>query len=160
MISLSSSKKNSFWLLHMPWIVALFIIGPFLYLAMDRSNPWIRISGTLEPSIVEAGTETTATFRVTRFTRYCEGTVQREIIDSQKNIFPKLSRQTVGIWEPTEIPDVGTIATPPVIIPDLAAPGPAIYRVQTFFYCNWLQKVFQWPIIQVGPDIEFMITKK
>jgi hypothetical protein len=45
-----------------------------------------------------------------------------------------------------------------VTVPREAEPGRAIYRVTTFFTCNWLQRVLHWPIVQHGPDIPFTIV--
>jgi hypothetical protein len=52
----------------------------------------------------------------------------------------------------------GEFVTPSVLVPGEAELGPAIYRVTTFFTCNWLQRVLHWPIVQWGPDIPFTIV--
>ena len=91
--------------------------------------------------------------------RYCPGRVQREIIDSAKHLWPRLSGETIAVWR--AIPNGqgrGAFVTPSVHVPGEAEPGPAIYRVTTFFTCNWLQRVLHWPIVQQGPDIPFTIV--
>ncbi len=148
-------------------VAIIAALSPFIWMASDRSPPWIRVAGSLSPSAVNRGNMVQATF-IAKLPhdgqiepRYCPGNVQREIIDSGRNLWPKLTAQTVGVWKP--IPDdvehKGSFTTPPVLVPSTAEKGKAIYRVTTFFYCNWLQRVLNWPIVQTGPDIEFEIRE-
>lgn len=136
---------------------AMFVIGPIAWMAFDRNPPWWRLHGTVEPYRVHRGERITATYTASPLTRYCPGKVQREVIDVQRNLWPKLSASTVASWEQDHDAVTGTVITPGVIIPPSAAYGSAVYRVTTFWYCNPLQRWLDWPIVQVGPDLPFEI---
>ena len=138
-------------------------------MAFDREPPWIRIEGALDPPAVQRGHEVQAHFIAVlpqperTEPRYCPGRVQREIIDSAKHLWPRLSTETIAVWR--AIPNGqgrGELITPPALPPARVPPeaelGSAIYRVTTFFTCNWLQRVLHWPIVQQGPDIPFTIV--
>ena len=155
-----------FWLLNaVPLAIAAAVAAWLALMALDREPPWIRIAGTLDPPTVQRGYEVQAHFIAVlpqpeqTQPRHCPGRVQREIIDSAKHLWPRLSGETVAVWRP--IPNGqgrGEFVTPRVLVPREADPGPAIYRVTTFFTCNWLQRVMHWPIVQQGPDIPFTIV--
>jgi hypothetical protein len=154
-----------FWLLNaIPLAIAAAVAGWIALMAFDRAPPWIRIEGTLDPPAVQRGHEVQAHYIAVlpqpeqTEPRHCPGRVQREIIDSARHLWPRLSGETVAVWH--AIPNEqgrGEFVTPPVQVPSQAEPGPAIYRATTFFTCNWLQRVLHWPIIQQGPDIHFTI---
>ena len=155
-----------FWLLNaVPLAIAAAVAASLAWMAFDREPPWIRIEGALDPPAVQRGHEVQAHFIAVlpqpeqTEPRYCPGRVQREIIDSAKHLWPRLSGETIAVWR--AIPNGqgrGEFVTPGVLVPKEAEPGPAIYRVTTFFTCNWLQRVLHWPIVQQGPDIPFTIV--
>ena len=155
-----------FWLLNAaPLAIAAAVAASLAWMAFDREPPWIRIEGALDPPAVQRGHEVQAHFIAVlpqperTEPRYCPGRVQREIIDSAKHLWPRLSGETIAVWR--AIPNEqgrGEFVTPSVHVPGEAEPGPAIYRVTTFFTCNWLQRVLHWPIVQWGPDIPFTIV--
>lgn len=138
--------------------IAIAVVVAFVaYSMFDNVPPQVRLSGYITshqspdrfPRIGE-------TFDVhwtsTPHIRSCPGEVQIEII--QGNIIWPVMRRTVFN------PQTGaTEFTPaPWPIPEWAKPGPAIYRVTTFWRCNWFQRLFpNWAIIQSGPDIPFTI---
>jgi hypothetical protein len=140
---------------------AMVVVAPFVWWATDRTPPVWRVSGELDPPVVVKGESVRVRFRVLKRIRPdCPGRVQQEIVDSQNTIFSKLSRATgPARYEPDQWGDaryeilVGQL----VAIPEQASPGPATFRTVTFRYCNWLQTWLQWPIVQVGPNIRFMI---
>jgi hypothetical protein len=155
-----------FWSLNaVPLAIAAALAAWLALMAFDREPPWIRIGGTLDPPAVQRGHQVQAHFIAVlpqpeqTEPRYCPGRVQREIIDSAKHLWPRLSGETVAVWR--AIPNGqgrGEFVTPRVFVPNEAEPGPATYRVTTFFTCNWLQRVLHWPIVQQGPDIPFTIV--
>lgn len=89
----------------------------------------------------------------------CEGNTQRELIGAQKDLWPQLGRARAGLYHanPTD-PYNGTLTTPLLTIPDLIAPGQDVYHVTNFYYCNPLQRLLQWPIVSLSPDIKFTVT--
>jgi hypothetical protein len=143
---------------------ALLVVVPTTWMASDRTPPVWRVGGEMDPSTVVRGGETRVRFKVLRRTRQdCPGTVQQEIVDSQNTIFSKLARATgPSRYEPDPWGDKNyeILVGQKVTIPEQAAPGPAIFRTATFRYCNWLQHWFQWPIVQIGPDLKLMILDK
>jgi hypothetical protein len=154
-----------FWLFNaVPLAIAAAVAAWLVLMAFNREPPWIRIEGTLDPPAVQRGHQVQAHFIAVlpepeqHAPRYCPGRVQREIVDNARHVWPRLSGETVAVWR--AIPNGqgrGEFVTPSVRVPDEAEPGPAIYRVTTFFTCNWLQRVLHWPIIQQGPDLPFTV---
>lgn len=158
-----SEKTRSSWLgrryFFLPQIVALFILGPLAWLAFDRTPPLLLYDGAIEPNIVHRGQEgITVTWRATFSGRDCPGQSQRELVDSHRSIWPQLARARKGIFKP-DAPDsmIGTVVTPPLSIPEMV-PGPATYKVTQFYYCNWLQRILHWPIVQSSPYIRFEVA--
>lgn len=131
-------------------IISVGVFGPLLYMAVDRDPPWVRLSGTIEPA--RAGGDIVVTWKTTPLLRTCPGTLQIELI-SGKLIWPVLLRPvspTLRVGQTEYTPE------PWPVFRDVP-PGHTIYRVTSFWYCNKLQRFFDWPIVQVGPDISFVV---
>ena len=143
--------------------IGLFIVAPLAWWATDRTPPQVRLVGTLLPPIVVRGEAVRVRYTTTKRVRAdCPGVVQQEIVDSQNTIFSKFAR-AVGpaIFEPDpNNPNQDILIGHPVIIPEQVAPGQATFRTVTFRYCNWLQRILHWPIVQIGPDIHFEVIEK
>lgn len=148
----SRTKHNVFSLLF-----ALIVVGPISWFALDREPPQTRLYGTIASAIdptrfPRAGEEFVVTWETTPHIRDCSGLVQTEIIDNEHVIWPRLERKAFRSQLNT------TILIPPTwLLPSLVAPGPATYRVTTFWYCNWFQRWFDNPIVQIGPDVPFTV---
>jgi len=128
-------------------VVLTIIIG---WPIVDRRPPWVRLYGEIKPT--HAGGEFSVTWRTTPLREQCPGQLQIEI-QSGKIIWPVLRRQvsdTLFIGQTSYV-------TPPWPLALTVPPGKATYRVTSFWYCNWFQELFNWPVIQVGPDIEFEV---
>ena len=139
------------WVQHLTGaFIALFIVGPILYLALDREPPWVRLRGEVIEE-VHAGGTLQIKWYTTPLQRVCPGTLQVEII-SGRLIWPVLQR-------PVGANKLGTTEYTPAPWPVFSdiPPGPAIYRVSSFWYCNWLQELTGWSIVQVGPEIPFIV---
>jgi len=143
--------------------IALVLFAPIFWMALDRDNPVERLHGELLPQKVARGGFVAVKYWTKKRTRSdCAGAVQQEIVDSQNTIYQKLAR-AVGpaLWEnDPDNPNQEIFYGHQVSIPIQAAPGPAVFRTTTFRYCNWLHRVAQWPIVQIGPDLPFMITEE
>lgn len=131
-------------------IVSIGICGPFIYMAVDREPPWTRLSGTIEP--VSAGGYLTVHWKTTPLVKVCPGTLQVEII-SGNLIWPVLQRP---VSSSLRLGQVDYTPEPWPVFRDVP-PGETTYRVTSFWYCNWLQRFLDWPVIQVGPDIKFLV---
>lgn len=141
-----------------PPIVAL-IIGYFVWLAIDRTPPLILSDGIIAPHEVHRQQTVTVVWHAKFSGQDCPGATQRELIERKShNIWPKEVRQRKGVFIPDAAdPYHGTVVTPPLSIPDMS-PGKACYRVTQFYFCNWLQRVMNWPIVQVSPCIDFEVV--
>jgi hypothetical protein len=91
--------------------------------------------------------------------RDCPGNTSRELVDSHRNLFPFLTRARAGVFHPDANDSAhGYVTTPPLVIADAMAPGPAVYYVTVFYYCNWLQRLLDWPIVAKYPPIQFEVV--
>jgi hypothetical protein len=161
-VTMMSKKPTTFLMRHylfLPQIVAIFF-GYLTWLAMDRTPPLILFDGKVTPAIVRKGQEGVKVVWDADFAgRDCPGYSQRELVDSGHHLWPELRRARAGIFKADpDHPLTGKVVTPPLIIPNLL-PGPARYRVTQFYYCNWLQRLLEWPIIQTSPFIKFEVVK-
>ncbi len=143
-----------------PQIVALLIL-PFAWMALDRTPPLILHDGTITPAIVRPGQSGIQVEWRAKFSgRDCEGLSQREVVDARLNLWPQLARARKGNFIADEgNPNEGAVKTPALAIPEQISAGPATYRVTQFYYCNWLQKKLDWPIVQTSPPIRFEVVK-
>lgn len=156
-----------FW----PELLAVLVIGPIGYMAMDRTAPQVRERGfIIAHDVPGCATEQDAEdqrcwpriggfFDVhwisTPHVRDCPGVVQVEVMQGNV-IWPVMKR---GVFNPP----VGSIAVDPDPwpVPDYIRPGKAVYRVSTFWQCNLLQRVLpNFSIYQVGPDLEFHVLPR
>jgi hypothetical protein len=130
--------------------LALLVVGPPAWVASDREPPWVRLHGTIEPT--HAGGKLIAHWHTTPLKRACPGTLQIEII-SGRLIWPVLQRPVND-----QLVVGQTDYTPPAwpLSRDVP-PGPAMYRVTSFWTCNWLQNYLDWPVVQVGPELPFIV---
>ena len=142
-----------------PQIVAVLIVGPLVWMAMDRTPPLILSNGIIAPHEVHRQQTVSVIWHAKFSGQHCPGVTQRELIERKShNIWPKEARQRKGIFIPEKNnPYLGTVVTPPLTIPDMSA-GKACYRVTQFYFCNWLQRVMNWPIVQVSPCIDFEVV--
>lgn len=136
-------------------LVAATVFSPIFWLILDREPPWRRLRGWIEPT--PAGGYIQPHWQTTPLKRICRGSVQIEIISSQLGsadlIWPVFQR-SVGA---DKLGATEYIAAP-WPLSETVPPGPTRYRVTTFWVCNWTQEL--WPIVQVGPEIQFITLPK
>ena len=142
-----------------PQIVAVLVVGPLAWMAADRTPPLALYDGVITPNIVRPGQSgVILTWRARFSGRDCPGLSQREYVDSNRSLWPQLAHARAGIFVPSPgTPLDGTVTVPPLMIPDMAR-GPATYQVTQFYYCNWLQRVLHWPIVQPSPRVRFEVA--
>ena len=149
-------EKAIRWL---PALFALLIVAPFTWWILDRVPVYKLGPGIVEPSAAKPGEEVTITWHAEFSGRECPGKSQREaisLVDHQLYLVEPRERR--GEYHPSkEDPLKGSVTTPPFVIPYGMASGPAVYKVYNFFYCNWLQKVLNWPIVYESPTIPFTV---
>ena len=138
--------------------MCVLVVGPLSWVVSDRKAPQWRLKGSITASHKPPGTMPhlgegfTVTWKTTPHIRDCPGFVQIEIFDSDGDVHIKTSRKAF-------VPPLGSITLKPEqwVVPPDAVPGPAIYRVTSFWYCTWFERLFDWPVVQVGPDVHFVI---
>ena len=131
-----------------PEIIAFFIIMPLAWWVTDRTPPLILFDGKIEPYYVHRSETVQVTWRAQFSGRDCGGLSQREMVDSGRGLYPQLARDRKGVFVPGDSnSNIGSVQTPPLVIPDGMAYGTASYKVTQFYYCNWLQRFFHWPIV-------------
>lgn len=148
-------RKHYFFIPHATFLVMAFIA----FLVLDRTPPLILYDGKITPETVVAGQGgVTVKWRAHFSGRDCPGFTQRELVDSENNLWPKRKRNRGGVFHPSENdPLDGTVTTPPLSIPLQMMPGRAYYRVTQFYYCTWFQRAMHWPIVQRSVRIPFYV---
>lgn len=144
-----------------PQILAVLIVAPLAWMAADRTPPLILHDGVITPREVRPNqTGVTLVWRAHYSGRDCQGLSQREFIsDGRRDIFPQLAAQRAGVFQPSKSdPMEGTVTVPSLSIPDMPA-GPGSYQVTQFYYCNILQELLHWPIIQRSPYVRFEVVR-
>lgn len=119
--------------------------------ALEREPPVVLAEEpTTETPVVRPGDTFYATFTFFR-KKSCETHVDRFLIDSARVRFvvsqldfPAKALRTG--WDKTKVP---------AIIPQAAAPGPAVYASISTYYCNPLHRI--WPIVAPVREVELMI---
>ncbi len=128
----------------------LLMLSPVAWALVDREPPWTRIEGSIDPT--NAGSEFVVHWRTTPLERECSGTIQIEI-SSKQAVWPVLKRTVNPFLKLGQV----DYMTPPWPLAVTVPPGIAIYRATSFWYCNWVQRLLNWPVVQVGPDIQFEV---
>lgn len=147
----------------LPPLIALLVVAPVAWmLFIDRAPPLVLYDGHLVPDKVYPGQVNVQVLWRARFAgRDCGGYSQRELVDAQANLWPKLTQPRAGIFHPSPgNPMDGTVTTPPLEIPPQMTLGPARYRVTQFYYCNWLQRWLDMPIVQTSVAIELEVVER
>ncbi len=122
------------------------------YLGMwvaDRDTPVeIRAQRVITPEVLP-GNSLTMEYEVNRI-RHCRSRVERTIYDGQK------VRHVLGDNErnASEPLGPGTFRTTPRV-PEIAAPGEALYYVASSYVCNPTHLI--WPIVVIQPEATFTI---
>lgn len=146
--------------LFIPQIVAC-VVAYVVWTALDRTPPLTLFDGEVVPNIVHIDERDVQVFWKAHYSgRDCPGLSQRELVDSGRHLWPELKRMRAGVFMASqENPRLGTVITPPLTIPNML-PGRAHYRVTQFYYCNWLQRLLNWPIIQTSPLVPFEVAPR
>jgi hypothetical protein len=133
-------------------VFALLLTSPLIYWALDRTEPTFVLGMNVVPPHVEAGTTIYRAVSVDR-RRSCATDPDVTIIDSERTIW--------RIPEP-EIASPGPVGREdykvPVLVPSLAAPGPAEMRVTIRRVCNPVQRF--WPLRTDYAPLAFTILPR
>jgi hypothetical protein len=148
-----------------PELIVLACI-PFIWWTLDRTPPLELYDGQIIPDEVHPGQSVRVRWHARFAGRDCPGNSQRELVlvttadgVPANKLYPERRRARGGIFkaEPNN-PFVGTVQTPPLLIPPDMPPGDATYQVTQYYYCNWWQRFLQWPIHKESPLIPFTVV--
>lgn len=128
---------------------AIAIVGPAVWMLIDRDPPYVREWGEITPKHPAPGDYIAVQWRL-RAIRNCPpntpGNISRVIIDATGK------RHT---FEPT--PAAVPALTRSLQLPADITPGPAVYRSHACFTCNPLHHF--WPVCVTQPDLSFEVVK-
>lgn len=136
-------------------VLGVIVAGTLGYWIQDRDIPAKIVEYRVVTPRVEQGGVVKIIYVLERV-KYCKVHVEQVIYDHQNIRYPgpdldfaidpgrqKMGRDEVGM------------ATK---LPDWFSPGTAIHRAVRAYYCNPLQRVIDWPVVLIGPDLEFEVT--
>lgn len=130
------------------------LIGNF-YLAVlivDRNPPVRFISREAVQSSVPRGGVLQTHFSLERY-RFCDAEIDRWVIDSTGE------KHSISSYTAAIFPKLGLINdSREITLPPNVAVGPAEYIIDAKYYCNWIQILFNAPIIVKSPAVRFNVT--
>lgn len=135
-------------------LVALTVVAPLTFMALDRAEPVVVHSTMFSGDIYPGGT-VTITWDATAL-RSCAGAVRRRIIDETGAVF-EYDEQTTVIRPENELGR--RTYRREFVLPKTAKPGPAVHSVVVRYYCNPLQQWLNWPIYGFRPREQFIIKQ-
>lgn len=135
-------------------LMGMALAGIVGYWSQDREVPAKLVDHRILTPVITDGGVVKVIYVLER-SKACRVRVEQVVYDSENVRFPasdldfaidpgrqKLGRDTIGMA---------------VQIPPWFARGPAIHRAVRAYYCNPLQKLLDWPVILIGPDVEFKV---
>lgn len=136
----------------MVFLLALWGSFNLAMMLIDREIPIQFISREAIEDEVPQGGILTVQFTIER-NRVCKSEINRWLIDSQ-HVKHAITSYTTAL-----VPTLGRISDQrEITVPIGASTGKAVYYVENYYYCNVLQRIFEWPIIVRSPDVDFTIT--
>jgi hypothetical protein len=157
------------WYLHYIALAITLALTPIVWMAFDRTPPFIRLKEG--STVVEVPAPPNApielkdrlwvavryvTTRPVRPEGDCPGIVQQEFLDEFGNFSSKYAKETgPARWEedPSD-PNHMIFTGRPILVPDNIL-GSFVLTTVTFRYCNFVQRILYWPIEQNGPPLVF-----
>lgn len=142
-------------------LIVCLILFPILLLVGDRKSPYTYLTGEVLTTDAQPGHPVLVKWSG-KFTRECEGTIFRSVVDSGKTVhlldgLPSvLSSFSLGDDVAADTKDT-VVWTRSFILPAGVRPGRASYRVRSEYWCNPLQ--VYWPIKVALPDIPFNVVE-
>ena len=136
------------------WLVVfILVLGTPLALLLDRREPVEVTNGTITPFFVRNGQVVVVTW-VAKEGRVCDGEIRRIIVDSIGRIHdfarePAVHRDITTAYSTRKFSRTFTM-------PLGMAPGPAIYYVVGYRWCNFFQEHI-WPIYFRSEEIKFEV---
>jgi len=133
-------------------IVSMGILATWV---TDRYPPVETIRIEIDPRPVQPGEQMKVQYDVIRH-RVCETLYFQTLIDGAgvRWDLPELRLEV----RPTDLGEERRAVA--VTIPDKSAVGNAIYRNLRRYYCNPLQRLFNWPIVTASPNVAFHIASR
>lgn len=131
------------------------IVGPLVWLTLDRAPPIILISGEATPAEVYPGGKFHIRWLAINPPRVCPGILHRSIVDSEGVVWT-LETAPAVLGENSDFSNapqqmIGRENT----VPRGVALGTAIVKTHAEYVCNFTQRL--WPIGVIQPEVRLMI---
>lgn len=129
-------------------IFGMYVVEPIL----DRSPPFVRSGGAIEPVNPTRGKEVEISYNVVIYRR-CPGKIVRHVIDGAGMDHDYVSHEAMIVHQEKDDPTFKI----KFILPgstDAALKKPWTYYVDAEYRCNWTQSI--WPIHERTPPITFL----
>jgi hypothetical protein len=127
------------WLLFLTAMFILFLMGTW---AFDRRDPVTFHQALVETPVVAPGGILRVHYQVTR-NRNCAVHIEQVLFDDAGGRYPM--PDTTFVVDPGPVGDDAYSVLVPV--PTFFKPGRARFRSARAYYCNPLQRVFDWPVV-------------
>lgn len=132
-------------------MVCAILLFPTLLIVLDRTPPFHFVHGEITPHSVRAGEDATIIWTINEPRKLCPGVVKRTLIDSTGTVFVMADVPTAY----TEV-RVGQRFARTFTLPKGMASGPATYRAQPYYVCNWFDRWL--PIKGLSPVVTFNVV--
>lgn len=132
-------------------VVCAVLIFPTLLIVFDRAPPFHFVHGEIIPHSARAGEDVSIIWTINEPRKLCPGVVKRTLTDSTGTTFLMAD-------VPTAYAEVrqGQRFSRTFTLPKGMASGPATYRAQPYYVCNWFDRWL--PIKGLSPVVTFNIT--
>lgn len=136
-------------------IFACFIVGPLVWMALDRTAPYEVINGTVVPTVVTPRSKVSLNWHIHVVRPGCTGFYQRYVVDSTNRVWPYKEMPSYYLNLP--IGEHDAMGPEPYVLPSGLSQGSAYTYSTMRFYCNFLQRWFDWPIRRVTSPLHFTV---
>lgn len=137
------------------FIVSILGSANLAIMLVDREPPITYIEREALQLDVPQGGVLTITYTVER-NRICASSINRWIVDSE-HVRHIVAAYTSNVSSNISLGRISD--TREVTVPVAVAVGPAVQYIESMYYCNALQRLFDWPIIVRSPDVRFNVVK-
>lgn len=141
------------------WMVAILLIGLSAvlgYWVQDREAPVEITASKILTPVVKPGEPVKIVYTLTR-KKICHVKVEQVLYDHDR------VRYSPTVIDYVADPGAKIMGDDPVglaiEVPKHFAPGTAFHRAVRAYYCNPVHEILQWPIVLVGPDLEFEVRR-
>ena len=134
-------------------IVAIFIVGPIVWMSFDRTPAYSVNSIKVDNSSMAAtGEAISLVWNINVNRSGCGGQYERQIVDSAGIVRAYLPHPATFVYLP--IGPQTPKSAHPLVIPEMAD-GPAQFRVHVETWCNFIQRIFPVSYTVIVPFVKY-----